>query len=412
MRRAPIEGVAESGWHIVQPLIAINDWEQIYKETPVYLVAEVVFFALFVCMCLMILTAEAKRRRFLLLAALVTFSGGICVELVTILHQQVGNFYHTQAVIMLFGYREPLYMILGCYTWIGFTCLVLADRAKNCGVIPHVALGCLLAHAAWGLLDMVGAKFLWWTWHNAEPLYADRHWGVPIASSFWIMATGGASVVVMRWFENSNPLMGLIAGPLASLGLMNVPFLIFYHPIVTFGGYNANVALDALRAACVLSLLPSLNIVVPQKIDLSMTLQVLLYVGFMLEVVFTCNPREQIRISYGQPCAANCNLQEQAFWGGFIRGRHICPGNSDFARDNFELCDDECSEANLRADGFDEKHWYRLCGTPMLPGFKAAVSCTVALLLILSFVPFKEESHTTIKGSEVTTEEKTEKKKQ
>ena len=359
----------------------------------------------------MIIMADSKRRKFLIMAAVIAFSGGITVELITILHQEVGNFYHTQAVFMLFGYREPVYMICGCYTWIGFTCLVLANRAKHLGVVAHVALGCLLAHVSWGLLDMVGAKFLWWTWHSAEPLYEDRHWGVPIASSFWIMATGGASVLALRWFEKSSTMMGFIAGPLASLGLMNVPFMVLYHPLVTFAGYNANVALDALRALCVLCLLPhvdgcsismsgiSIDCVPKKMSNVSSVVQVLLYIGFMLMVTFTCNPREQIRISYGQPCAANCNMIEQSMWGGFVRGRHICPDNSDFSRDNFDLCDDNCSEANLKADGYSELHWYRVCGTPMLYGFKVAVSCTAALFLILCIVPFKEVIHVRAKES-------------
>ena len=41
----------------------------------------------------------------------------------------------------------------------------------------------------------------------------------------------------------SIALMGLIAGPASSLIVMNIPFIIFYHPIVTYLGYQANYAL-------------------------------------------------------------------------------------------------------------------------------------------------------------------------
>lgn len=40
-----------------------------------------------------------------------------------------------------------------------------------------------------GLGDTVGAKFLWWTWHNGEPMYEERIHGVPVASTFWAAAS-------------------------------------------------------------------------------------------------------------------------------------------------------------------------------------------------------------------------------
>ena len=50
------------------------------------------------------------------------------VEILAVLHTEVGNFYHSQASVMLLGLREPLYMLLGCYGWIGYCTQMTARR--------------------------------------------------------------------------------------------------------------------------------------------------------------------------------------------------------------------------------------------------------------------------------------------
>jgi hypothetical protein len=72
-----------------------------------------------------------------------------------------GNFYHSQAVIMLFGRREPLYMLVGCYGWIAYIAMALAKKLGGSSL--HVACyAALFGSEAWALLDTVGAQFLWY----------------------------------------------------------------------------------------------------------------------------------------------------------------------------------------------------------------------------------------------------------
>jgi hypothetical protein len=73
---------------------------------------------------------------------------------------------------------------------------------------------------------------------------------VPVASSFWIMASmGSLALCIRRCSDQSSWVRGLLAGPAATLGLMNVPFMALFHPLVTFAGLHASYVL-LLRHVC------------------------------------------------------------------------------------------------------------------------------------------------------------------
>ena len=330
-----------SGWHDVWPLVHINDPRLVWERQPTLLLAEIVFTALFLGVTWHafkwnVRTRAERRRRVALWAAAVI--GGACIELCTVLKRDVGNFYHSQATVMLLGLREPLYMLVGCYgffnyigcamvwEWSGETPRRQSDGGKR-GTLPTgtrvVVAGSLrgpwtqaltaglIGSLGWGLLDTVGLKLLWWTWHNDEPLYKDRRYGVPIASSFWIFSSITSLGMVFHWWRDrfhdspmvkaeegkeeaeerpklpstkkmsarpGHPgpnlesqtarldaheymnmlLLGASLGPLATIGVMNLPFAVLYHPFVTAAGFNAafpfaifrGCAWTALMGAC------------------------------------------------------------------------------------------------------------------------------------------------------------------
>ena len=204
--------VADSGWHSFTPLVAFNDPAAVWAAQPTFFVAEVLFF--FLAVCGIIDAVKRPRGGLLFIASLI---GGSGIELVTIMHREVGNFYHSQAVVMLFGRREPAYMLLGCYGWIAYATMLLANKLGGSG-LTQAAFAALLGSESWAMLDTVGAQFLWWTWHSSEPLYEDREGGVPIASSFWIMASMGSLAWCLRRSPD-HPLWGLIVGPFATVVL-------------------------------------------------------------------------------------------------------------------------------------------------------------------------------------------------
>jgi hypothetical protein len=50
--------------------------------------------------------------------------------------------------------------------------------------------------------EIFGAKFLWWTWHDTDPLLADRVYGVPYYLLFYHFFFSFSFVVahhIFRW---------------------------------------------------------------------------------------------------------------------------------------------------------------------------------------------------------------------
>ena len=302
--------------------------------------------------------------------------GGACIELCTVLKKDVGNFYHSQAIIMLLGRREPLYMLVGCYGYFNYIgCAFVWETTKTLiylvqyqteekddddtdsddddkdkdnnqprliilqeekqtywnhigGTLGESLIAGLIGSLGWGLLDTVGLKMLWWTWHNDEPLYEYRQNGVPVASSFWIFSSiASLNYILGKWygrpsdiyiqkdhltqetttitkdtesetstsvttatepigarkFEKTNIcshlLIGCVLGPIATLLLMNIPFLILYHPLTTFLKYNASIPSALLKAIAWSGLLAAVYASVARADEVPERLEELLWIG-------------------------------------------------------------------------------------------------------------------------------------
>ncbi|KAF4647348.1 hypothetical protein FOZ61_004296, partial [Perkinsus olseni] len=154
------------------------------------------------------------------------FSGAI-VELFTILSPQIGNFYHTQASVMVAGRTEPLYMLLGCYGGIQYLAVQLAFTTAldvDQGLFRKLGLSLLSGLAGrylWSLLDIIAAHMLWW---------------VPIASSFWILSETACIGLVYSYMRLRSALSISVTMAVMVPLLLNVPFMVLYHPIVELYG--------------------------------------------------------------------------------------------------------------------------------------------------------------------------------
>lgn len=387
-------------WHSIYPLIAFNDPRDVVHAQPTFFCCEV----LFLCLAVVGLVDAAKRPRGLLTFA-ACLLGGAGVELVTILHQEVGNFYHSQATIMLFGRREPLYMLLGCYGWIAHAAMLLSQHLGG-SLTQQACFGGLLGAEAWALLDMVGARLLWWTWHNDEPLYADREGGVPVASSFWILASMGSLPLTLRYCcPSSNPMWGFVAGPLATLGLMHLPFLLIFHPLVTFLKLHAAYSLWILRLLCTVPLVPHIRaafsaVVAPRKkpspsaasADHSAVFRHLsVFVLSIVLIAILGDPTAERRTSFSQPCFRNsgrqkggsCPQMESSFWGGFARKAYVCTNDNVPSHDLYRICDERCDAARTALD------WYTACGVaPESFEWHLLVFIHAVVVMALACLPF------------------------
>ncbi len=339
---------------------------QVWTDQPTYFVAEIMFTILLFA-CALHAMNNGRKHFFLWLACL--FGGG-AIELFTILEKKnIGNFYHSQAMVMLFGKREPFYMLFGVYIWFQYVAVAIPWKCRFLSPLQSAAATGLLMSFLWPILDLVGLKHLWWTWHTHEPLYADRVWGVPVASTFWIIASTASLAFVVRVAEakvylEKIPLfwlflLSLVSGPFASLVLMNAPFILLYHPFVFGLGVHASWPLFALRGLCAVIAVPPLwpaltfsSTRLPGNFSLSRQIMGVFTPGMLIVLSWGSGSgswklTDLRRESFGQPLAPHaqaCNEVQPSFWGGFKRGAYVCPQSILASRDHFDFhCVDDDS---------------------------------------------------------------------
>lgn len=393
------------GFHSILPLVSFRSPASIWQNEPSFLIGELLFHFLLAFLCGQISVSSfgaepaLSRRRassgaFALAALVGSFAGGAGIELLTILSSEIGNFYHSHSMVQLFGMREPAYMLLGCYAWLPCVSVLLARLPGH--QLPAAAQCCLaglLCSYLWGMLDTVGLKFLWWTWHADDPLYAGRILGVPAASTFWIFASTACLSAVLHhcerlgWFVSADSrraksaavvtavLIGLMAGPLAFLLLMHVPFLLVYHPIVTVAGHSAVWALHASRGLAMFVVFYCLRnrklTWSPRRLCSLLALQLFIFFAVMLSVAVLADPTAIRRTSFGQPLGP-CDVDETVFWGAFVRPRYLCPERIVPERDHFAL-----AEESSRAPAGTE--WYTLLGVAREPSWLTETATQAAL---------------------------------
>ncbi|KAF0686580.1 Aste57867_21623 [Aphanomyces stellatus] len=171
------------------PLIAFNSPLQLVFDNPSLVMMELVSFFLFLMSC--IHAQGSPRRTQLLLGGLVAFH-----TLLLGLGQvdpHVAITWHSQAIVMLFHRHVPLYLVL---LHASFYYLSVPSSFSDSSSHRRAYISTLKMHlhfsasiAAMGLIslavvlpaEIVGAKLIWWTWHDTDPTLVDRFLNVPIA---------------------------------------------------------------------------------------------------------------------------------------------------------------------------------------------------------------------------------------
>jgi hypothetical protein len=101
----------------------------------------------------------------------------------------VDNFWHGQATVML-SPRLPLY-IPCMYVLFMYYPTVAAARFGRAR-LSTAALAGLIAITTYAPFDIVGVKFLWWSWHDTDAPIRSRLLGVPTSSTLWVLTFVGA----------------------------------------------------------------------------------------------------------------------------------------------------------------------------------------------------------------------------
>jgi len=124
---------------------------------------------------------EGRKHALLFFCSVV---GGIGADAVFTSLDLVDNFWHAQASVMISA-RLPLYLVFYYVGWF-FIPLAIIWRLE----LPPLAesgLAALLCLAFYWPWDVVGAKLVWWTWHDSDSPLGERFLHVPFASTMFVM---------------------------------------------------------------------------------------------------------------------------------------------------------------------------------------------------------------------------------
>lgn len=151
-----------------------------WEVLPSFVIGEV----LFVVGALLALAHARRRGRdhvFVWIAALVA---GTANDFIFMALPLVDNFWQAQGTIMLTP-RMPLYIpcVYVCFMYFPTVAVRRVGLPRWAGA---AATG-LVAALFYAPYDIVGAKFLWWTWHDTDQPIAARLLGAPCASTLWVL---------------------------------------------------------------------------------------------------------------------------------------------------------------------------------------------------------------------------------
>ena len=167
----------------------MNPAEQ-WATLPTFLLGEYVIIA-----CALIALYHARRAgRANLLIWLAALIAGTCNDLIFMALPLVNNFWQAQASIMLTP-RLPLY--IPCIHVVFMYWPAVAVRRLGLGRWSTAALTGLVACMFYAPYDIVGAKFLWWTWHDSDASLAARLLGAPVSSSLWVLTFVGSFALLL-----------------------------------------------------------------------------------------------------------------------------------------------------------------------------------------------------------------------
>eukprot|EP00005_Dracoamoeba_jomungandri_P006931 CAMPEP_0174269066 /NCGR_PEP_ID=MMETSP0439-20130205/39740_1 /TAXON_ID=0 /ORGANISM="Stereomyxa ramosa, Strain Chinc5" /LENGTH=247 /DNA_ID=CAMNT_0015357633 /DNA_START=262 /DNA_END=1002 /DNA_ORIENTATION=- len=239
------------------------------------------------------------------------------------------------------------------------------------GWIGEYCIAALFGGLMFHPTDLIGAKYMWWTWHNSDPLYSNRDHGVPPASPFWVMAYIGGLAVTLRIFcgqknfdkwgsFTSFVVLPVVVGFVSSFIVMTFPFNLIFHPMILVGGFSA---FDAMIVFRVLLFVGVIYAVFKGNFSFRFsgipnffTLLTLIYIGTLVTVTMF-EPEKVRSTSYRQAIGGDCEELETCFWGAFERKKFLCPST---VGDNEGLFSFSCLD--LQQMPLPNQTWYTVCG--------------------------------------------------
>lgn len=147
---------------------------------PSFVVGEYLFIA---CALVALYHAKKSGRAHVLVWAAALIAG-TANDLIFMALPVVDNFWQAQATVMLTA-RLPLYIpcVYVCFMYYP----TVSVWRLGLSPLPSSLLTGLAAILYYAPYDIVGAKFLWWTWHDTDRPIMNRLLGAPIGSTMWVI---------------------------------------------------------------------------------------------------------------------------------------------------------------------------------------------------------------------------------
>lgn len=182
-------------WHRVNS--PLERWDSL----PSFVVGEHVFIAL-ALLSLWHATRQGEARNRHLLAWVAAILAGTANDLIFMALPLVDNFWQAQATWMLTA-RLPLYIpcVYVCFMYLP----TVTVWRLGLPWWARAPLSGLMGIAFYAPYDVVGAKFLWWTWHDTDKPIAARLLGVPIGSTVWVVIFVATFAAIVGRVTDGDP---------------------------------------------------------------------------------------------------------------------------------------------------------------------------------------------------------------
>ncbi|XP_055702164.1 uncharacterized protein LOC129801297 [Phlebotomus papatasi] len=372
-------------------LVSFQDPVNQYRAHPSYFYCQAVFL-----LGAVLITLHCIRRGgrwpYLFLAAI---GQGFTVELISYWVPHIDNFWQGETFMMFFGHRLPLYIIFLYPVFYYHSSWAVSKLKLRCGLVEHLAVGILTV-----LIDIpydiIGAKYVHWTWHDTDPNIEHRHYWVPW-NSYYFHATFAASWSLIfhssrKWFTGKN-LQKWEAGPVKAevlsvilASLFGMPggclvFVILYHPFHDVFNVHSEVTSVTLLVTFMIIIWKfdrnSLRTGLVEKmrlLDWALIVHLVLhYLTFLLTAV-VFDPEKLISIGLHEP-VGDCNkfVPVHGLFKTLQKREFLCVTDYDEKYYDFH-----CLPGKKLPD--EGSVWYTICGTPF--------ENRVEYILILSLITF------------------------
>jgi hypothetical protein len=200
-------------------------WEQL----PTFLLGEYLFYFL----SIIGLIHALRNSRLHVLVWIAGFLAGTANDIFFMFLPVVDNFWQAQATIMITA-RLPLYIpcVYNCFMYFA---VISAWQFISHPLVTSSLAG-ILGLLFYGPYDIIGAKFLWWSWHDSDAPIRARLLGVPIGSSMWILTFVSSFAFILHCTTGKNPNLSLSKSikSLLICCLLSTPLMLVQMTLIQF----------------------------------------------------------------------------------------------------------------------------------------------------------------------------------